>query len=96
MRFHPCHGVRSLRCGSNPSPKQYDDAGTHIAILLNWAVKEGKLKTHHCSFEKVYEADRSAIIWSQEHIDKFLKVAPEYMRRVLIAATETGLWVRSV
>ena len=73
------------------SPKQYDDAGTHVAILLNWAVKEGKLKNHHCSFEKVYEADRAAIIWTQEHIDKFMKVAPEYMCRVLIAATETGL-----
>ena len=36
------------------SPKQYDYAGTVVTMVLNWAVKQGKLKRHHCSFEKVY------------------------------------------
>ncbi|SEQ35248.1 tyrosine-type recombinase/integrase [Thalassovita taeanensis] len=73
------------------SPKQFDYAGTVATILLNWGVRRGKLKRHHCSFEKVYKAHRAAIIWTQQHIDQFLKTAPDHIGRVLIAATETGL-----
>jgi len=83
--------VNDWRDAWNHSPKQYDYAGTVITVLLNWAVKRGKIKRHHCSFEKVYKADRASIIWTQVHIDKFLETAPDYMGRVLIAATETGL-----
>ena len=35
------------------SPRQYDYAGTVVTILLNWAKKYGKLREHHCSFDKI-------------------------------------------
>lgn len=73
------------------SPKQYDYAGTVVTIVLNWAVRRGKLRHHHCSFDKVYKADRAHITWKPEFIEKFLAVAPDNIARVLIAATETGL-----
>lgn len=73
------------------SPKQYDYAGTVTTILLNWGVKQGRIRRHHCSFEKVYKADRAHITWTQDFINTFLSVAPDNIGRVLIAATETGL-----
>lgn len=83
--------VNDWRDAWKTSPKQYDYAGTVVTILLNWAIKMGKLKRHHCSFDKVYKADRANITWKPEFIEKFLSVAPENIGRVLIAATETGL-----
>ncbi len=59
--------------------------------MLNWGVKQGKIKRHHCSFDKVYKADRAHITWTPAYIEQFLSVAPENIGRVLIAATETGL-----
>lgn len=73
------------------SPKQFDYAGTVVTMLMNWAVGKGRIRHHHCSFEKVYKADRAHITWTQEFIDRFLRAAPENVGRVLIAATETGL-----
>lgn len=83
--------VNDWRDNWKHSPKQYDYAGTVITKVLNWAVKQGKLKRHPCSFEKVYKADRAAIVWTQEHIDLLNSKAPDCVARVLIAATETGL-----
>lgn len=83
--------VNDWRSSWKHSPKQYDYAGTVVTILLNWGVKEGKLRRHHCCFDKVYKADRAHITWQPAFIEKFLSVAPENMARVLIAATETGL-----
>lgn len=83
--------VNKWRDNWKHSAKQYDYCGTVVSIFLNWTVERGKLRQHYCSFKKVYKADRAAIIWTQEHIDKFLEVAPDNVGRVLIAATETGL-----
>lgn len=83
--------VNDWRDAWKDSPKQYDYAGTVVTILLNWAIKRGKLKRHHCSFDKVYKADRAHITWKPEFIEKFLSLAPDNIGRVLVAATETGL-----
>ncbi len=47
--------VNDWRNSWKHSPKQYDYAGTVVTILMNWGVKEGKLRRHHCSFDKVYK-----------------------------------------
>lgn len=75
------------------SPRQYDYAGTVVTRLLNWAWKDAaKIRQHHCaSLSKVYEADRAEIIWTPEHREKLAAVAPEWVRRILIVACETGL-----
>lgn len=83
--------VNDWRDSWRDSPRQYDYAGAVVTILLNWGLKQGKVRRHHCSFDKVYKADRAHITWKPEFIQKFLTVAPENMGRVLIAATETGL-----
>jgi integrase len=77
------------------SPKQYDYAGTVVTRILNWAWKDaGKIRQHHCAgFRKVYVVDRSEIVWLPEHRAAVLAKAPEWVRRLLTAACETGLRV---
>lgn len=74
------------------SPKQHDMAGTHAVRVLNWAVQEGRLSEHHChKLHRIYEVDRSDIVWSSADREAFNKVAPEWVRRILCVACETGL-----
>lgn len=74
------------------SPKQHDMAGTHAVRVLNWAVQEGKLVEHHChKLHRLYDVDRSDIVWTQADREAFDAVAPEWVRRILCAACETGL-----
>ncbi len=74
------------------SPKQHDMAGTHAVRVLNWAVGEGKLAEHFCHrLPKIYEVDRSEIVWTPADCQAFDAVAPEWVRRILCVACETGL-----
>ncbi|OOY24840.1 integrase [Thioclava sediminum] len=74
------------------SPKQHDMAGTHAVRILNWAVDEGRLSEHHChKLHRLYEVDRSEIVWTPADREAFNAVAPEWVRRILCAACETGL-----
>ncbi|MEY8143207.1 tyrosine-type recombinase/integrase [Falsihalocynthiibacter sp. CO-5D18] len=74
------------------SPKQHDMGGTHAVRILNWAVEEGKLTEHHChKLRRIYEVDRSEIVWTQSDREAFDALAPDWVRRILCAACETGL-----
>ncbi len=68
-------------------------AGTVVTRILNWAWKDaGKLRVHYCGdFRKVYEVDRSEIVWTTDQRHAVCKVAPDWVRRILIADCETGL-----
>lgn len=75
------------------SPRQYDYAGTVATRILNWAWKDAaKIKQHHCAgLSKVYEADRADIVWAAAQRERIEARAPEWVRRILTAACETGL-----
>lgn len=74
------------------SPKQYDYAGTVTTAILNWAVDLGKIRVHHCHrMRKVYAADRAEIVWTPGHEAAIRAIAPEWVKRILTAALETGL-----
>lgn len=74
------------------SPKQFDYAGTVATIILTWAQDAGKIRQHHVGrLRKVYESDRAEIVWTPSDLEKFNGVAPEWARRVLGVACETGL-----
>lgn len=85
--------VNDWRAQWKHSPRQYDYAGTVVTRILNWAWKDaGKLRMHYCGeFTKVYEVDRSEIVWTPAQQEAVLAVAPEWVQRILIAACETGL-----
>lgn len=74
------------------SPKQFDYCGTVVTRFLNWAEDNGKISRHFChKLPKVYESDRAEIVWTPADVDLFCQAAPEYARRILICACETGL-----
>ena len=84
--------VNAWRAQWGHSPKQHDAAGTHAARILNWAVQEGKLAEHHCHrLHRLYSVDRSEIVWTPADREAFDALAPEWVRRILCAACETGL-----
>jgi len=76
------------------SPKQYDYAATVVSLFLNWAKKKHYISVHFCEgLDKLYSVDRSEIVWSPTDIQKVVEIAPLWVQRILIAATETGLRV---
>lgn len=75
------------------SPRQYDYAGTVVTRIRNWAWKDaGKIRQHHyAGLSKVYEADRADIVWTPTHRETLEAAAPDWVRRLLTVACETGL-----
>lgn len=75
------------------SPKQYDYAGAVVTRILNWAWRDaGKIRQHHCAgFAKVYEVDRSEIVWAPAQREAVCAIAPDWIKRILTTACETGL-----
>jgi integrase len=87
------HGeVNAWRAQCKHSPKQHDAAGTHAVRVLNWGVEEGMLSEHHCHrLHRLYEVDRSEIVWTPADREAINALAPEWVRRLLCVACETGL-----
>lgn len=84
--------VNKWRAQWQHSPKQHDVAGTHAARVLNWAVQEGKLTEHHChKLHRLYQVDRSEIVWAPSDREVFNSIAPDWVQRILCVACETGL-----
>ncbi len=84
--------VNAWRALWKHSPKQHDMAGTHAVRILNWALAEGKLSVHYChKLNRLYAVDRSEIVWSSSDRAAFNAMAPEWVRRILCVACETGL-----
>ena len=55
-------------------------------------MEEGKLKEHHCrKLKKLYQSNRTEIIWTSGDIAQFNKHAPKWVQRILTAGCETGL-----
>lgn len=74
------------------SPKQYDYAATAVSIILNWARDAGIIAQHHCDrMRKLYGSDRAEIVWTPADLERFNAIAPEWVRRILTTATQTGL-----
>jgi integrase len=84
--------VNAWRAQWKHSPKQHDMAGTHAARLLNWAVEEGHLSEHHCHrLPRLYQVDRSEVVWTPSDRAAIDALAPDWIRRLLCVACETGL-----
>jgi len=73
------------------SPRQADYAWMVLMRLLSWARARGlTLYRPPERVERLYHADRSEKIWSEQHIAAFMGVAAEPLRRALVLALETG------
>lgn len=78
---------------ASTSHQQHDYAGTVVTRILNWARDDARrIRVHHCDrLKRLYEVNRSDIVWSASHRDAVCSIAPVWVRRILIAACETGL-----
>jgi len=64
---------------------------TRLARVLAWAFDRGLLRMNVLArWERKYSSDRSEMIWTPDHIEKFNKVAPEDMRLALFVALHSG------
>jgi len=70
---------------------QADNGWKVLMRLISWA-RGGGLTTYRAPerVPRLYHADRSERIWTEEHLASFLAVAPDYLQRALVLALETG------
>lgn len=62
-----------------------------LASVLAYMQKKGRIARNPLeTFERLYDGDRSEIIWLEPHILQFMKGAPLEMQRALILAIHTG------
>jgi integrase len=82
------------------SDRVADMQKAHLVAIVNWAVDRGYLQTNYLAgMSNLYKVDRSEIIWTPEDLTLFLYgneekeigPAPEWLKRLMISATETGL-----
>src|SRR5262245_46805919 len=73
------------------SPRQADYGWMVLMRLLSWARARGlTLYRPPERVERLYHADRSEKIWSEQDIALFMAVASEPSQRALVLALETG------
>jgi integrase len=73
------------------SPRQADYAWMVLMRLLSWARARGlTLYRPPERVERLYHADRSEKIWTEQNIAAFMAVASEPLQRALVLALETG------
>jgi integrase len=67
--------------------KQADYRLQAVSSMLTWAFDKGKIQINHLKgFKHSYKSDRSQIIWTQDHIDSFMKVASVELQRFMTLA----------
>jgi len=72
--------------------RQADHMMAHLGAIVTWALDRGMVSQHHLRHTtKLYSVDRSEIIWMDDEIATFVVGTPDYVGRILTAATETGL-----
>lgn len=72
-------------------PREADNRITILARILSWAEKDGPLEKNVLEgFDRVYQGDRSDMIWLPEHVDAFMAVAGPEMRLALVLGLHTG------
>lgn len=77
---------------SRAASKRQADYGIQVlSVVLGWGVKRGLLAQNRAAaIGKLYKSDRSEMVWSDEQIDAYLKVAPAHMGLAFLIALETG------
>jgi integrase len=70
---------------------QADNGWKVLMRLISWA-RGGGLTTYRPPerIERLYHADRSERIWTDEHVAAFMAKAPAYLQRALVLGLETG------
>ena len=84
--------VRKWRDQWAETPRTADYGVQVLSRLLTFAIDEGRLASNACEgIKKLYDADRSEIIWTEADLSRFAKTAPEPVMRMVRLAAATGL-----
>lgn len=72
-------------------PREADNRLTVLSAVFKHASLRGKIAVNPLEgFQRIYEVDRSEIIWTEDDIKKFMTGAAVELQRVLILAIHTG------
>jgi integrase len=73
-------------------PRSADGAIEVMSRLLSWGEDRGRLKMNAAKgIERLYEVDRSEVIWEKADFDQFIAAAPIEVREGVELAAATGL-----
>jgi integrase len=73
------------------TPRTADYAWSILRRVLSWAYDRGKVSVNHAIKPgRLYDSDRSDLIWLPEHVEAFCSVAPSELQVALILAIYTG------
>ena len=72
-------------------PRTADYAWSVLRRVLSWAYDHGKIDINHTIKPgRLYDSDRSDLIWLPEHVEAFCKVASDELKLALMLAIFTG------
>lgn len=73
------------------TPRTADYAWSILRRVLSWAYDRGKIDTNHAiKPSRLYDSDRSDLIWLPEHVNAFCNVASDELKLALKLALYTG------
>ncbi len=73
------------------TPRTADYAWSILRRVLSWAYDRGKIDINHAIKPgRLYDSDRSDLIWLPEHVAAFCKVASDELKLALVLAIFTG------
>lgn len=72
-------------------PREADNRLTILSAVFSYSKGKGRIARNPLErFERLYDGDRSEIIWTEVDITKFMKDAPVELQRAMILAIHTG------
>lgn len=72
-------------------PRTADYAWSILRRVLSWSYDRGKIDVNHAiNPGRLYDSDRSDLIWLPEHITAFCKVASDELKLAMVLALYTG------
>lgn len=73
------------------TPRKADYAWTVLARVLSFGKDRGRLMINVCERGgRLYKADRTDAVWTEDHIERFMAVASEELQLALVLALWTG------
>lgn len=73
------------------SPREADNRLMVMSAVLSYAHRKGRIARNPLlGYQRMYDGDRSDIIWLEDDIKKFMEGAPIELQRALILALHTG------
>lgn len=73
------------------TPKSADERLSAMSSVLTWAHNNGEIEANVLTnFPRIYHADRSAIVWTQDDLDRLFKHCDQNLKDAIDLALHTG------